>query len=254
MTLWVTIETVLCVLLPFAFRHYCTRRFSMALLVASFSISSCIHVTFLFTHVVDASPTFLEFNFDSIPCYWFVKTYNMHIINDQAYKLYEKLYYWTQMTLSIVLPTVTMLICSILVITRFTFKELGKSFSQRRKCVIMMTVSTTMSHLLLEGPASLTFGIAALKGTGDMKINSTMCMINHSNNLLSIINATIPFFVYLICNKQFRCMASVFITAICSTNPTHKRILLAQACARTRSITARNNEQKTSLVQLTYQS
>lgn len=122
MTLLVTIETVLCVLLPFAFRHYCTRKLSVVLLISSFLISSGVHLTFIFTHVVEASPAFLEFKFDSVPCYWFVKAYSMHIINDQAYKLYEKLYYWTQMALSIVLPTVTMLICSILVITRFTFK------------------------------------------------------------------------------------------------------------------------------------
>uniref|UniRef100_A0A914RZS1 Uncharacterized protein n=1 Tax=Parascaris equorum TaxID=6256 RepID=A0A914RZS1_PAREQ len=32
-------------------------------------------------------------------------------------------------------------------------KELGEAFSQRRKCVIRMTVATTLSHLLLEGPA-----------------------------------------------------------------------------------------------------
>jgi hypothetical protein len=42
---------------------------------------------------------------------------------------------------------------------------LGESFSQRRRCVIRLTVATTLSHLLLEGPALATFAAAALKGT-----------------------------------------------------------------------------------------
>lgn len=33
--------------------------------------------------------------------------------------------------------------------------QLGQAFSQRRKCVIRLTVATTGSHLLLEGPATI---------------------------------------------------------------------------------------------------
>lgn len=35
--------------------------------------------------------------------------------------------------------------------------------------------------------------------------------MNHTNNLLSVINATIPFFVFLICNQQFRRMSIIFL-------------------------------------------
>uniref|UniRef100_A0A915CCC2 G-protein coupled receptors family 1 profile domain-containing protein n=1 Tax=Parascaris univalens TaxID=6257 RepID=A0A915CCC2_PARUN len=128
-----------------------------------------------------------------------------------------------------VVPTVVMLICSVLIVTRFTFKELGEAFSQRRKCVIRMTVATTLSHLLLEGPALLTFGAAALKGSGNAGDNTIMCMLNHGNNSLSVLNATIPFFVFLACNEQFRHMTYVYIKAQMVFDNNTKRALLAQS-------------------------
>lgn len=52
-----------------------------------------------------------------------------------------------------------------------------------------------MSHLLLEGPALLTFGAVAIKGAESGQHDTNICIFNHVNNLLCILNATIPFFV-----------------------------------------------------------
>jgi hypothetical protein len=90
-------------------------------------------------------------------------------------------------------------------------QQLGESFSQRRRCVIRITVATTVAHLLLEGPALLTFAAAALKGSKTERHDVAMCLLNTGNNFLSIVNATIPFFLYLACNDQFRRMTFVYL-------------------------------------------
>lgn len=114
-------------------------------------------------------------------------------------------------------------------------QELGEAFSQRRKCVIRMTVATTLSYLLLEGPALLTFGAVAVKGAGSEKHNMNICILNHANNLLSIVNATIPFFVFLACNQQFRHMTFIYLRAQTECHREKKQALLAQAANRIRS-------------------
>uniref|UniRef100_A0A1I7YP68 G_PROTEIN_RECEP_F1_2 domain-containing protein n=1 Tax=Steinernema glaseri TaxID=37863 RepID=A0A1I7YP68_9BILA len=254
LTLLVTMETVMCVLMPFSFRQYCTRRLTLNLLIATVVLSTALHLTFLCTHHVSTTTVLRELN-SSTQCwyhsihftmqrntppiyelyekmyYWIQMTRNTPPI----YELYEKMYYWIQMTVSIVLPTIIMLICSVLIITRFTFKDLGETFSQRRRCVILMTVSTTLSHLFLEGPALLTIGAAALKGAGSSAHNDSICKLNHGNNLLSMVNATIPFFVFLVCNHQFRHMTKVYLQAQTSCQSDKKRALLSQSTVRNRA-------------------
>lgn len=211
MTLVVTVETMFCVLLPFRFRQFCTKRISLTVLLASALCSIFLHVPFIFTQTVISSPVFREFNNQHAKCYWIATEYSMQTLRDPVYEHVERAYYWLQITLSIVIPNISMLICSILIVKQFSFKNLGEAFSQRRKCVIRMTVATTLSHLLLEGPALLTFAAVARKGSDSSDHGQSMCMLAHGNNLLSVVNATMPFFVFLAFNEQFRRMSLVFI-------------------------------------------
>ena len=122
MTLLVTIETVLCVLLPFSFRQYCTRRLTMMMLIGTFAVSTALHLTFLLTHTVSVETAISTQVLDSKSC-WLASTYYLMQRTPLAlHEIYEKVYYWTQMTVSIVLPTIAMLICSVLIVTQFTFK------------------------------------------------------------------------------------------------------------------------------------
>lgn len=66
-------------------------------------------------------------------------------------------------------------------------------------------------------------------GSGSAGDNTMMCMLNHGNNSLSVLNATIPFFVFLACNEQFRHMTNVYIKAQMMFDNSTKRALLAQA-------------------------
>ncbi|VDL70957.1 unnamed protein product [Nippostrongylus brasiliensis] len=166
LTLMVTVETVMCVLMPFLFRQYCTKRTTWFFLVITLSLSTLLHLTLVFTTEITLHP--LAIKEQPLPqsntsC-WYIKNMYMFMIrSNNAYDVIQKVYYWIQTTVAIIIPTIAMLVCSILIVKQFTFKELGEAFSQRRRCVIRMTVATTVSHLLLEGPATLTHAAVALK-------------------------------------------------------------------------------------------
>lgn len=176
MTLYITIETVICVLMPFSFRKYCTRKKTLWLLITSVIISIFLHLIFLCTHEVKTKLMVLDsqslLNFTSTTyntittknetdhesktvarrsggisdsfgttnwsgsdtvqdftnvelkhCWQLLLSYTMQPIPALlANKIYEKIYYWLQMMASIVLPTLAMLLCSLLIVTQFTFK------------------------------------------------------------------------------------------------------------------------------------
>jgi hypothetical protein len=94
---------------------------------------------------------------------------------------------------------------------------------------LRLTIATTLSHLLFEGPAFLTFAAAAMRGAESDQHNTTMCILNHVNNLLSIINSTIPFFVFLLCNEQFRHMSTIYLKAQTELRKEKRAALLAVA-------------------------
>uniref|UniRef100_A0A914VR53 G-protein coupled receptors family 1 profile domain-containing protein n=1 Tax=Plectus sambesii TaxID=2011161 RepID=A0A914VR53_9BILA len=215
-TLIVTVETLLCVVQPFSFRQYCTTTVTYSLLVSATLLSVLVHFTFPVTHrmertLLPGQHHDLRIGNTTLLCSRTVISHSMRLRMGAFFLTYEKFYFWTQAALSILLPTLAMLLCTVLIITNFRFKQLGESFSARRRCVIRITVATTLAHLLLEGPALLTFAAAALKGSKTERHDVAMCLLNTGNNFLSIVNATIPFFLYLACNDQFRRMTCVYL-------------------------------------------
>uniref|UniRef100_A0A0R3S5N6 G_PROTEIN_RECEP_F1_2 domain-containing protein n=1 Tax=Elaeophora elaphi TaxID=1147741 RepID=A0A0R3S5N6_9BILA len=212
MTLVITIETVLCVLLPFHFRQICTKQISLIILLSFVLFGIVLHIPFIFSQTVISSLILKELESRQHDrCYWVTSQYFMQTYREPFYEYIQKTYYWLQITLSILIPNIAMLICSILIVMQFSLKNHGQSFSQRRKCVIRMTVATTLSHLLLEGPALLTFAAVARKGANSADHGNSICILAHGNNLLSVINAATPFFVFLAFNEQFRRMSLAFI-------------------------------------------
>ena len=92
------------------------------MLTGSVIISTALHMTFLLTHTVTTDYTIGTVAIGALKCwekqiYYLVKTNELPI-----HQIYEKIYYWIQITVSIVLPTLAMLVCSILIVTQFTFK------------------------------------------------------------------------------------------------------------------------------------
>jgi len=66
------------------------------------------------------------------------------------------------------------------------------------------------SHTGKELGQSLTNQHVNLQGSN---ITSLICVLNQANNLLSVVNATIPFFVFLMCNEQFKYMTVTYLKA-----------------------------------------
>ncbi|KAI6241547.1 G-PROTEIN-RECEP-F1-2 domain-containing protein [Aphelenchoides fujianensis] len=258
LTLFVAAETALCVLLPFSFRQLCTRKTTFTLLVLSIFFSVLLHLNYLYTHSVRSiisvrlsDEVFAPSNFlspqmpfylpppsnatTSSPVCWF--TYLFYTIQrpSSVHQFFVQFYYWSQMFLTIIIPTAAILLCAVLIVGKFiTFKELGgKTFSQRRTCVLRLTIATALSHLLLEGPAVLSHGYAAIKGTEGA--TQSLCIVNHVNNLLSVVNATIPFYIFFLCNEQFRCMSTIYLKAQTELRREKKEALMAMALNRSRN-------------------
>jgi hypothetical protein len=72
-------------------------------------------------------------------------------------------------------------------------------------------------------------GAAALRGAESDEHSQTTCILTHINNLLSIVNATIPFFVFLACNEQFRHMSTIYLKAQTELRREKRAALLAVA-------------------------
>uniref|UniRef100_A0A0K0DPB6 G_PROTEIN_RECEP_F1_2 domain-containing protein n=1 Tax=Angiostrongylus cantonensis TaxID=6313 RepID=A0A0K0DPB6_ANGCA len=239
LTLMVTVETVMCVLMPFLFRQYCTKRTTWFFLLITLSLSTLLHSTLVFTTEIAMHPLAITehaLEKENSTCWYIQNMYMFMIRSNSAYDVIQKIYYWIQTTFAIIIPTIAMLVCSILIVKQFTFKELGEAFSQRRKCVIRMTVATTVSHLLLEGPATLTHAAVALKH------HYMMCVLNNAINILSIVNATIPFFVFLLCNEQFRHMTAMYLRAHMQTDSARKKTYLSQAGMRCSQVSRMETE------------
>ncbi|KAI6214874.1 G-PROTEIN-RECEP-F1-2 domain-containing protein [Aphelenchoides besseyi] len=225
LTLAITIETAICILLPFSFRQLCTRKTTFGILVCSTLCSILLHLSFFFhthnscncfgaiirhQHCGESCVTTSNVFESNIIC--FVQLPRPHT------SFFERFYFWSQMFLSIIIPTAIMLMCSALI-------ELGgKTFSQRRRCVLRLTVSTALSHLLLEGPAVLTYSVLAIKGTLKKNVRSQsyyQFSVDYQRD-----NTFFSSFSY-----QFRQMSTIYLKAPKETRAT----LMAMALNRSRN-------------------
>jgi hypothetical protein len=66
--------------------------------------------------------------------------------------------------------------------------------------------------LLLEGPGTLCYVLFAIRGADVQAQAGWVCVLSAANNVLSALNASIPFFLFLICSSQFRKMSAVYIS------------------------------------------
>ncbi|CAI2353622.1 unnamed protein product [Caenorhabditis sp. 36 PRJEB53466] len=231
LTLMVTMETVMCIMTPFIFRKYCTKKMTWIVLIMSGVAASLLHTAIVIVtdvqEMVQVRQYVHNFKKENASC-WFLQSV-FRVRNNPYYEIYRRFYATTTMAVSIVIPTIAMLVCTLLIIKKFTFKNLGEQFSQRRKCVIRMTVATTLTHLFFEGPATLTHSASAIQGED---YSFLMCILNHGNNLASLLNATIPFFVFLFCSNQFRHMTVMYIKAVMQTDQVKRKAYFSQAGMR----------------------
>lgn len=121
------IKTMVCVLWPFSFRIWCGPRPTLCCLVGSVFCAAGIHSLFLITHEVVPVPT-LQFEsalpsvVPSFACFRIATTFRMRLSNAIWASSLERPYYWVQMSATIVLPIMVMMVCTALVVSRFTLK------------------------------------------------------------------------------------------------------------------------------------
>ena len=101
-------------------------------------------------------------------------------------------------------PIILMFVCSALVAFKYPLTNLGSTFSRRRKCILRLTFALAISHLVFEGPASCSFLLGAIYGSSQKKSFENLCIANVVTNFLTVFNAAIPFYLFLIVNRQFR--------------------------------------------------
>ena len=119
LTLLVCAETVICVLWPFSLRRYFSAQCTFACLAACLGLATAIHSLFLLTHEVVPDPSALLM-VPEAECFRIAVSFRMR--PSWWAPLLESPFYWMQMTCTIVLPTLLMLLCSALILSRFTMK------------------------------------------------------------------------------------------------------------------------------------
>uniref|UniRef100_A0A1I7UMT5 G_PROTEIN_RECEP_F1_2 domain-containing protein n=2 Tax=Caenorhabditis tropicalis TaxID=1561998 RepID=A0A1I7UMT5_9PELO len=190
LTLMVTMETVMCIMTPFIFRKYCTKKMTYIVLILSTIAATLLHIAIIIVtdveEVVQVRQYIHNFKRENAAC-WFLQS-AFRTRNNPDYEIYRRSHATVTMAVSIVIPTIAMLVCTLLIIKKFTFK--GNNYSY------------------------------------------LMCVLNHGNNLGSLVNATIPFFVFLFCNQQFRHMTFMYVKAVIQTDEVKRKSYFSQAGMR----------------------
>ncbi|KAI6177028.1 G-PROTEIN-RECEP-F1-2 domain-containing protein [Aphelenchoides bicaudatus] len=284
LTLLVTIETLLCILLPFSFRQLCTRKTTSVALISCVVASILLHIVFFLMQTVkpfvsiklmdEQIPTrhaLIDFNtttntIQRTNCWYVFKFYKMQLSQVDFYESLEKVYYWTQSIFSIILPTCLMLVFSVLIVSKFTpciesgrsiqsTKTVRHSFDNSNNALTLIAGRTffvsahgyvgwiknvntkslcqkksikSFKHkqfcvLTFFGPFSV-----AVRGSESGQ-HTNICIFNHINNLLCVVNATIPFFVFISCNDSFRNLSMIYLKAQTELRREKRAALLAVA-------------------------
>ena len=121
----------------------------------------------------------------------------------------ENVYYWVNMLLVIILPLIILVYLSASIATYF--RRSSVRFSEQKRCVTNLTLATTFVHVILELPAVGLYLAAAVKvrracvhsgmnvqGAGIVHESNTMCNYQIVVHFLGIVEASIPFYTYLI--------------------------------------------------------
>uniref|UniRef100_A0A915IQ67 G-protein coupled receptors family 1 profile domain-containing protein n=1 Tax=Romanomermis culicivorax TaxID=13658 RepID=A0A915IQ67_ROMCU len=130
----------------------------------------------------------------------------MIIRDGKGFATYASIYYIGHALMVIVLPNLAMLVLCFFIALEFKRRRsnLSSMFSRRRKCVLRLTVATTLCYLTLDTPNVFVFLTVALQGTIVESASDSLCLMNVFSSFLSISNETVPFLVYFCFNQTFR--------------------------------------------------
>jgi len=190
-TVLMTLESLVLITLPFKATKLCGPPQAYLAACSISVLAAGLQVVYLITRQVQ-----------EIPCDPH-KRYTVETAEGEIYYQYEIVYYWLNAIFVIVIPFIMMLmIAVVLTLPIQNRNQFMNSFSSRKRSVLLITYATLLCHLIFESPNLVISLIAAFGDAGDQA--HPMCVANLVGNLLSMANATIPFFVYFCCSQQFR--------------------------------------------------
>jgi len=179
--------------------------------------------------------------------------------NNSAYQHYQKFTYWIG---SLIGATSIMSLClfSALIVRNYRRQTFVASCRQRggekhsrrsgsyKRCVTLLTVTTSVCHLMFETPGTTVFFLAGLLEGTDQTVKEPMCRASVAGNFFSIVNATLPFFLYLVCVETFR---NVFLKHFCPRlSPTTNRVPIEESSMVSAPSNTLLQEFRTSVVHL----
>lgn len=96
-------------------------------LILSTIAATLLHVAIVIVtdvqEIVQVRQYIQNFKKENAPC-WFLQS-AFRARNNPYYEIYRRFYATTTMAVSIVIPTIAMLVCTVLIIKKFTFKVLS---------------------------------------------------------------------------------------------------------------------------------
>lgn len=167
--------------------------------------------------------------------------YYLYAVHKKFTKL-QNAYYYSYSITTIVVPMIVM-ICTTLLINYHLFwssKRFATSAIEQKRCVTRLSLSTTICHLIFEMPHFAVFIIAAVATSAEtIEFWNQLEPLIALANFLSVLNNSIPFFVYLLCSKRYRliaktvlCCAPTEISKANETNDLRSEFNRGQPCVR----------------------
>lgn len=189
----ITLETYFCIAFPMHFRKWAKKEKVFMLIIGLIIFDGLHHMALPILRVT------VKFGV----CLDSLNMYTMITKNGTFYIFYEKVYFYINSVAVIVLPNLLMILLSFLIAFQLKNKNMGQNFSQRRRCVVRITITTTVCYIILETPNLIMFFTAAIRGSA-IENNESLCFVSVVTNFLAMLNSVVPFFVYVSFNGTFR--------------------------------------------------
>lgn len=149
-----------------------------------------------------------------IPCIdvntWTTDYYYLYGVRKKLAQLYDA-YVQAYSITTLVTPMVVMIFATLLINYHlfWSSRRFANSGVEQKRCVTRLSLSTTVCHLIFETPHVAVFVFAATAPTVDFwkKLEPLTAIAN----FLSLLNNSIPFFIYLSCSKRYRLIAKTVL-------------------------------------------
>ncbi|CEF60570.1 G protein-coupled receptor, rhodopsin-like family and GPCR, rhodopsin-like, 7TM domain-containing protein [Strongyloides ratti] len=121
----------------------------------------------------------------------------------------EKVHTIINLVITIIIPLVLLILLTVILFYRFVFLRKTKTgvilkFTNEKKCVVKISLLTTILFILSEIPSIPIFINSYTKGSHVVNNDTTMCRWLSFSHFCGICNSSLSFIIYFIFSKRFR--------------------------------------------------